>query len=108
MNDFYIHRLGEDPWFALAEIALLEAIGLYVWRFRREPGALPLIGFQLGKAAWLLGLLVAGSVLQASTKMVWMDIASLSAFALGYAGFRFLVELWGVGPGRDGGWTASI
>jgi signal transduction histidine kinase len=80
----------------LAALALLEAIALYVWRYRREPGALPLAGFQVAKMIWLWGRLEAGSAVQAQQWVFWMDAGMLASLGLSYAGFRFLAEIWGL------------
>jgi signal transduction histidine kinase len=97
MNDIILHSAGENPWFLLAAIALLEAIAVYVWRFRHEPGGLPLALVQVCKAVWLLALLVVGSAVDVRSLIFWMDAGSLAAMALITINFLFLAELWGVG-----------
>ncbi|MFY9854842.1 MAG: histidine kinase N-terminal 7TM domain-containing protein [Terracidiphilus sp.] len=94
MNDFNFQLLGNELWLTMAAIALLEAIAIHVWRYRRERGAIPLIGFQVGKTIWLLGTLVAACATHLATQIFWIDAAFLAGMALSYAGFRFLAELW--------------
>jgi signal transduction histidine kinase len=77
-------------------MALLEAIAVYVWRFRHEPGGLPLVLVQVCKAVWLLALLVVGSALGVHSLIFWMDAGSLAAMALITINFLFLAELWGM------------
>jgi signal transduction histidine kinase len=98
---------GINLWLTMAAIALLEAIAIHVWRYRRERGAIPLIGFQLGKAIWLLGSLMVAEASQLSTQIFWFDIVSLAAMGLSYAGFRFLAELWELG-GKTCRWIDGI
>lgn len=96
MNELTVHGFGSSPWVSLAAIALLEAIGVYVLRFGREPGALHLAIIQACKAVWLLALLVTDSPLNARSLVFWMDAGSLAAMALITVGYLFLAELWGM------------
>jgi signal transduction histidine kinase len=93
MSEIGMQQLGMNFWLTMTAIALQEGIAVYVWRFRRERGALPLIGIQVGKAIWLLGVLITAITSNGTLGIYWFDVASLATVGISYACFRFLAEL---------------
>lgn len=93
MNDYFAARIGTHIWFPLAVIAVLEAMAVYSWQFRKEPGARMLAYIQIGKATWLLALVMAASATDPQTGLIWMNIHAMTSLTVCIFSFRFFAGI---------------
>jgi signal transduction histidine kinase len=82
-------------WFSLLVIAVLEGIAIYTWHFRKESGAFSLIGIQICKAGWLMGLLMACLCTEPKTTLLWVSLFKTSGTLSCLFWFRFVTQLSG-------------
>ena len=67
MTGAYVYT--PDIWLPLVGAIFLAAIGLYCWRRRSVPGALPLLAVSLFGALWLLGIALEAAAVAPATKI---------------------------------------
>jgi PAS domain S-box-containing protein len=87
-----------DIWLPLAGAIFLTAIGLFCWRRRDVPGALPLLAVSLFGALWLLGIALEAAAVAPATKITWFRFQALWRAPTVTAGLCFVLEY--AYPGR--------
>ena len=85
-------------WPPLATALILAAIGVYSWRRRAVPAALPLVGVSLFGALWVLGIALEAAAVAPATKIAWFKFQSLWRAPVATAGLCFVLEY--ASPGR--------
>ena len=86
---------GESIWSSLIVIAVLEALAVYLWQFRKSPGALPQIYGLACKAAWLLFQVLAIMSTGLPSKLFWVSLQRMLTYFLPYFWFVFIVQISG-------------
>lgn len=71
-----------NGWFYLLIIAVLEALAVYTWQFRKMPGAKTIALAQVGKIIWLASLLLASIRTELPDKIVWITVQMVAAILL--------------------------
>ena len=85
-------------WPPLVGAVFLAAIGLYCWRQRRVPAALPLAAVSLFGGLWLLGIALEAAAVAPATKIGWFRFQALWRMPTVTAGLCFVLEY--AYPGR--------
>ena len=85
-------------WPPLAGVIFVAAIGLYCWRRRNVPAALPLLAVSLFAALLLLGIALEAAAVAPATKIAWFRFQSLWRAPSVTAGLCFVLEY--AYPGR--------
>lgn len=76
----------------LASAAFMAALGVYAWRHRALPGALPFAIMELGGAAWAVGAAMQLAAVDVSTQIFWFQFQSPWRFIPNAAGLYFALE----------------
>lgn len=87
------YPIGDNHWFYLFVIAVLEGLAIYLWQYRKMPGAILQICCQCGKGMWLLSLVMASVSAELSSKLFWISLQQMSAILLVYMWFLFIVKI---------------
>jgi PAS domain S-box-containing protein len=87
-----------DIWLPLAGAVFLAAIGLYCWRRRSVPAALPLLAVSLFGVLWLLGIVLEAAAVAPATKIAWFRFQGIWRAPTVTAGLCFVLEY--AYPGR--------
>ena len=95
MPDHLTFQLGANIWFPLLVIAVLEAIAIYTWPFRQEPGARPFLWIQVLKSFWLLALLYCSHGTQFRGIVAVMYLCGVFTLLLVCFWLRFITEISG-------------
>ena len=85
-------------WPPLAGVIFLAAIGLYCWRRRNVPAALPLLAVSLFGALLLLGIALEAAAVAPATKIAWFRFQGVWRAPSVTAGLCFVLEY--AYPGR--------
>ena len=85
-------------WPPLIGAIFVAALGLYCWRRRDVPGALPLLAVMAFAALWLLGIALEAAADAPATKIAWFRFHSLWRAPAVTAGLCFVLEY--AYPGR--------
>ena len=85
-------------WPPLAGVIFLAAIGLYCWRRRSVPAALPLLAVSLFGALFLLGIALEAAAVAPATKIAWFRFQGVWRAPSVTAGLCFVLEY--AYPGR--------
>jgi PAS domain S-box-containing protein len=85
-------------WPPLAGVIFLAAIGLYCWRRRSVPAALPLLAVSLFSTLFLLGIVLEAAAVAPATKIAWFRFQSVWRAPSVTAGLCFVLEY--AYPGR--------
>lgn len=85
--------IGDYIWFYLLVIVMMEALGIYTWRFRKMPGAMAYIVSQACKGAWLLFLFLASRSTELPEKIFWISLQQTMAVLSPYLWFIFVLQL---------------
>jgi signal transduction histidine kinase len=80
-------------WFYLLTIAVLEALAVYIWQFRRLQGARPLFYCQVCKSFWLLGLVIATISPVLPQKLFWISLEQIMEVLFPYLWLLLITEL---------------
>ncbi len=92
------YAYAPDIWPPLLGAIFLAVVGLYCWRRRSVPAALPLAAVSLFGALWLLGIACEAAAVAAATKIAWFKFQSLWRAPTVTAGLCFVLEY--AYPGR--------
>jgi signal transduction histidine kinase len=87
-----------DIWPPLAAAVVLAVLGLYTWRRRSVPGALPLAANALFGVLVLLALAPEAAAVSAATKIAWYKFQALCQMPMAIAATCFVLEY--TFPGR--------
>lgn len=82
-----------NEWFYLLIIAILEALAVYTWQFRKMPGAKMIVLAQICKMIWLLSLVLASISAELTDKMFWVSIQMVTAVWLVNIWLIFILQL---------------
>jgi PAS domain S-box-containing protein len=85
-------------WPMLASAAFMAALGVYIWRRRVVPGALPLAVAMLFGVLWAVGAALEVSAVDAATKIFWYKFQAICSLPASTAVFCFTLEY--ANPGR--------
>jgi PAS domain S-box-containing protein len=85
-------------WPPLAGVVFLAAIGLYCWRRRSVPAALPLLAVSLFSIPFLLGIALEAAAVAPATKIAWFRFQGVWRAPSVTAGLCFVLEY--AYPGR--------
>ena len=85
-------------WPPLVGVIFLAAIGLYCWRRRSVPAALPLLAVSLFGSLFLLGIALEAAAVAPATKIAWFRFQSVWRMPSVTAGLCFVLEY--AYPGR--------
>ena len=96
MTGAYVYT--PDIWLPLVGAIFLAAIGLYCWRRRSVPGALPLLAVSAFGALWLLGIALEAAAVPLGTKIAWFKFQGVWRAPTVTAGLCFVLEY--AYPGR--------
>ncbi len=69
----------EDAWFYLLVAFILEALAVYVLRYRKSPGALPLAASLVNRSIWLISLVIIGTTSDYESKLFWVNVQQMTA-----------------------------
>lgn len=69
----------EDAWFYLLVAFILEALAVYVWRYRRSPGAVPFAASLVNRSVWLISLVIIGTTSDYESKLFWSNVQQVTA-----------------------------
>jgi hypothetical protein len=75
------------PYFVIA--AIMEALAVYLFQFRKIPGSIQLVYCQLCKAGWLMGRVLIGAADDLPTKLFWTKLPDTMSILLIYFWFIF-------------------
>jgi PAS domain S-box-containing protein len=87
-----------DIWLPLLGAIFLAGMGLYCWRRRSVPAALPLLAVVLFGALWLLGMALEAAAVAPATKIAWFKFQAIWRAPTVTAGLCFVLEF--AYPGR--------
>ena len=93
MSSYIFQPMSANIWLYLFVIAVLEALLLYFWRFRKLPGAMPQVYAQACKVVWILGFIMISISADLQTKLWWLSLQHISLVLLAYAWFMFIMEI---------------
>ncbi|MBU2699057.1 signal transduction histidine kinase [Sporomusaceae bacterium BoRhaA] len=85
--------MGNHIWIYLFDMAMMEALAIYTWQFRKLPGAMYYIACQVCKGAWILFFLLSDRSDELSVKMFWSSLQEMVAVLLPYLWFLFIWHL---------------
>lgn len=85
--------IGTNLWFYFFVVAILEALAVYIWRFKDMPGAKVQVYAQLCKICWVMGMSLASLSNDLFGKVFWISIQQMSAVMLAYLWFLFITQI---------------
>src|SRR5574344_2061450 len=83
----------EDIWFYMLAAFILEALAIYIWQYRQNKGAVPLVGTLLNRTIWLLSLVVIGTTKDLESKLFWVNIQQMTATLPAFFWLLFLLQI---------------
>lgn len=89
----YFHSIDDSMWLYLIDLALLEALVIYTWKFRDMPGAKTYLLTQTAKGFWLFFLVLSSLSDAMSTKLFWIYLQQMMAIVTPYLWMLFVWEL---------------
>lgn len=87
------YPIGNNIWIYLFDMAIIEAMAIYTWRFRKLPGAMPYIVHQACKGGWLLALVLADMSVGLPAKKFWIQFREMMAIFSPYLWLLFVWQL---------------
>lgn len=90
-NAYY--PITANLWLYLLVIAVLGAMAIYTWQYRKIPGAVAVAMSQLCKALWLLGLVSVGLSAGLQAKLCWVSLEQMMSILLSYLWYLIIIRL---------------
>lgn len=79
--------------FFMVTLAVMEGVALYLWRYRKITGALPLLGCMASRTFWLLGMLFKRFCQDLPAALFWGDVSMYASMFLAFFWCQFVMRL---------------
>lgn len=83
----------DNIWLYFLLAAIFEALAVYLYQFRKIPGAVPLAGCQACKAVWILCRVAGSMSTDLPTKVILVDMSAAVLVLLLYLWFLFILDV---------------
>lgn len=87
------YPLGDNIWFYMVTIAVLEALAIYAWQFRKMPGAVTQVIMLASKGVLLLSLVLVGISTELPAKLFWVKLQQITVGLILYLWFVFVLQV---------------
>jgi PAS domain S-box-containing protein len=85
----------QDAWFYILVSFVLEGLAVYLWQYRENPGALPLVCGLMNRVIWLVSLVIIGTTDDFASKLFWAKIQQLTVTFVAVIWLVFILQVTG-------------